>query len=318
MQITFRGTVWTLVVLIVLAALYYGVARKWGWLDRPPPDASTVRQEKPVPLPTGAKPPAPVEKPWEPNAARNARDLYAAFEKAAALDRPDAWLVAADIADTCFGSALDPMWKSQITREIGEWNSTKAGQPDRVAKLAQLGRRQAALTELETRCKGFSGRGRPWIVTTVRTLRNKAADSNSDVGRLLRAGAEARDGGGKVSDREQAVAAALKSGNPVLTRMALIEMSQSLYDRSMNPPPAFSAVGALTAAWARITGPDFDSNELETLALCVNGYCEKNDPYVTPAGLSETYRAVWENVVEQYEQALRAGDVKKVLAVKPS
>ncbi len=250
--------------------------------------------------------------PWEPNAARNSRDLYAAFEQARKLDRPDAWLVAADIAGACYANAISPAQRNRLAEERGAWNSTQAGQSDRDAKLANLQKREAALAELEQRCKGFRGTDSESIAV-IEELREKAKRSDTDLGRLLRTNAALREGEVKASEWEPAMNAALASGNPVLIRMALYGMAQELFEE-----PKLSGFGALLTAAERVNGPEFDRNDLETLAICViGGPCERTDPStMTPP--ADWNQARWDDLVQQYEEALRARDVRRVLEARPS
>lgn len=168
MHLTFCRAVWTLIAAIGIATVYL-VVSEWDTERGATPVAA--QPDKPVPPPPlPARQPAPaVVKAWDPNAARNARDLYAAYETARALDRPDAWYVASSIAGACYTTVGQPMSRNEIQR-------------------------QAALTELEARCKGFSGKGREWTEATELELRAKVEQSDSDLGRLLRAQAEFREG----------------------------------------------------------------------------------------------------------------------------
>lgn len=80
--------------------------------------------------------------------------------------------------------------------------------------------------------------------------------------------------------------------------------------------PQFVGFSAILEAQRRVAGEDSDRNEMETIGACAfAGWCGIRPSYVPN---SDEGKALWENVVEQYAAALRANDVKAILAVKPS
>ena len=297
------------------------------------------KQEAPAPIPKTsmlAPPgysldaPSPPPPRWDPNAARDSKDLHAAFVQARDSANPVAWSVAADIAGACT-NVLGGGPRRNIDKMTGDFNSTRTDDLRRTARLAGLRSQEDALAELQQRCKGFTGTN---DLAEYSELRAKVEASDSDLGRLLRANQAMfyEDGNPRgestTQEWEAAATKALASGSPVLTRTALYSMASILPAFGTRPlevpghpevkldAPQFVGFSAILEAQRRVAGEDSDRNEMETIGACAfAGWCGIRPSYVPN---SDEGKALWENVVEQYAAALRANDVKAILAVKPS
>ena len=135
------------IAALSLAVVWLGVA---NWDDDEKGERIRVTEEPKGSLvaPPGYSLDAPAQPAprWDPNAARNSKDLHAAFVQARDSSNPVAWYVAAEICGECFARHIN---RTFINKYIGEYNSIRAGDPNRAAELAALKRRQVALAELE-------------------------------------------------------------------------------------------------------------------------------------------------------------------------
>jgi hypothetical protein len=151
-------------------------------------------------------------------------NLFLAFERARSSTRPDAWWIARQIVDQCNMFTSDSQERNEIDRTVGELNSTNTMAPDRVEQLRRTEKRRAALEEVEKRCNGFRSLGRPWAVTTMRSLETQVKESGGVIGSLLRATELVESGGGSYSAWIQAISAAIGSGNRVAGELAIRAM----------------------------------------------------------------------------------------------
>lgn len=264
----------------------------------------------------------PEEIPADARRLLDEENLFLAFERARSSTRPDAWWIARQIVDQCNMFTSDSQERNEIDRTVGELNSTNTMAPDRVEQLRRTEKRRAALEEVEKRCNGFRGLGRPWAVRTMRSLETQVKESGGVIGSLLRATELVESGGGSYPAWIQAISAAIGSGNRVAGEFAIRAMGLSLFEARLPPDerPQHAALAALTDAWLQVGGESWQSRgELERLAFCAtHALCEDKDwkadgPLATDAKL----RAEYDYLVGQYAEGLRRNDPEFIFKVEP-
>lgn len=256
----------------------------------------------------------------------NAEDLFDAFERARRSDRPDAWLVARQIAEGCVGVTSDAAVRNSIDRAIGEFNSTDVMAPDRDRRLRTLNNQKAALDALEQRCRKFREFGRAWAHSVAHELVEKTRGSDGEIGRLMRASEQVSRGAGDYGQWVSALASALASNNEVAEDLAIVEMSRSLFDRRMAPGdrPRYSALGALKEAWWQVRGQSGADlmRDFERLLLCISGgTCLSAgglafQPELEP-NVARSMDTEYRDIVAQYVEGLRRNDPELIFRVQP-
>ncbi len=317
-----------LAAVVVLAAAFAG----WHFLLAAP---GQIRASTHIEAPEAGGGPGPERRaesvaaaegiPTDARKLLDEQNLFAAFGRARDSQRPDAWVIACQIADVCGGVTNDSLYRNEIDRRIGELNSTNAMAPEREEELRHLSKRKAALAELERRCAGFRGLGRPWTLNAIRELETRTKQSEGDIGRVLQTTELVENGRGDYGQWVRALSAAIGSRNTVAGEAAIMAMAASLFDQRLPPGERtrVSALGALTEAWWQVTGQSGqDLPALERLSLCVvGGSCIDKDGVTYGSSVGRTDLAnderEYEDLVAQYAEGLRRNDPESIFKVQP-